>query len=79
MIAHHAQALVMSALAPTHGAAPDVRVLAERINVSQRDEMQMMREWLERRGEPLPDAHAHHQAHGRMPGMLTAFCWRLPK
>ena len=32
----------------------------------------MMRDWLTRRGEPLPDPHAHHMAHGQMPGMLTA-------
>ena len=33
----------------------------------------MMQRWLTRRGEPLPDPHAHHM-HGAalMPGMLTA-------
>jgi uncharacterized protein (DUF305 family) len=72
MIGHHAQALEMVALVGTRSRSDDLKRLALRIDVSQRDEMQMMREWLERRGEPLPDAHAHHQAHGRMPGMLTA-------
>ena len=33
----------------------------------------MMQEWLQARGQPLPDEHAHH-VHGAklMPGMLTA-------
>ncbi len=71
MIAHHAQALEMVALATTHSRSDALRRLALRIEVSQADEMQMMRQWLGRRGEALPDAHAHHGAHGRMPGMLT--------
>lgn len=72
MIGHHAQALEMVALVGSHSRSDDLERLALRIEVSQRDEMQMMREWLERRGEALPDPHAHHQAHRHMPGMLTA-------
>lgn len=72
MIGHHAQALEMVDLVETRTRNDDLKRLAERIDVSQRDEMQMMREWLTRRGEALPDPHAHHAAHGRMPGMLTA-------
>lgn len=71
MIGHHAQALEMVALVGTHSRNAGLKKLALRIDVSQRDEMQMMREWLTRRGEALPDAHAHHMAHGQMPGMLT--------
>jgi uncharacterized protein (DUF305 family) len=71
MIGHHAQALEMVALAATHSRNEGLKQLALRIEVSQADEMQMMRQWLGRRGEPLPDAHAHHAVHGRMPGMLT--------
>lgn len=71
MIGHHAQALEMVDLVAARTRNEDLKRLAERIDVSQRDEMQMMREWLSRRGEPLPDPHAHHQAHGQMPGMLT--------
>ena len=71
MIGHHAQALEMVALVEARTASEDMKRMALRIDVSQRDEMQMMREWLEHRGEPLPDPHAHHMAHGRMPGMLT--------
>ena len=72
MIGDHAQALEMVALVAQRTANDDLKRLALRIEVSQKDEMQMMREWLERRDEQLPDPHAHHQAHGRMPGMLTA-------
>ena len=70
MIGHHAQAVEMVALVATRSHTKDLERLAQRIDASQRDEMAMMRDWLERRGEPLPDAHAHHGAH-RMPGMLT--------
>ena len=72
MIGHHAQALEMVGLVGSRSRNEAVKRLALRIDVSQRDEMLMMREWLTRRGEPLPDPHAHHQAHGQMPGMLTA-------
>lgn len=71
MIGHHAQALEMVALVEARTRNADLKRLAERIDVSQRDEMQMMREWLTRRGEALPDPHAHHLSHGQMPGMLT--------
>lgn len=72
MIGHHAQAIEMSALLPSRTASEDMKLLALRIEVSQADEMQMMREWLEARGAELPNEHAHH-AHGAtlMPGMLT--------
>ena len=78
MIGHHAQALVMARWAPTHGASPAVRVLAERIIVGQNDEIGLMQRWLRDRGQPVPsvDAPMDHAAHGTghsamMPGMLT--------
>ena len=73
MIGHHAQALEMSALVPSRTDNEDIRKLAQRIEISQADEIRMMREWLQARGAPLPDEHAHH-AHGAtlMPGMLTS-------
>jgi len=71
MISHHAQALVMSRMAPTHGASPSVQTLAARIINSQRDEIAIMQTWLSDRGQPVPDAMAHG-GHGHlMPGMLT--------
>ena len=83
MIVHHAQALVMTRLASTHGASASVGILAGRIDVAQRDEIAFMERWLRERGEAVPDASAHimagHHApaHGitgpgaLMPGMLT--------
>jgi uncharacterized protein (DUF305 family) len=70
MIGHHMQALVMARMAPSHGASPSVRRLAERILSGQEDEIASMRQWLRERGQPV--AEDHHPAHGHsMPGMLT--------
>lgn len=55
MIPHHAQALIMAAWAPTHGARQDVAILCERILVGQRDEIATMQQWLRDRGRPVPD------------------------
>lgn len=73
MIGHHAQAVEMTELLETRTSSDAMRSLAERIAVSQRDEIQMMREWLVDRGAEPPSEHAHH-AHDAtpMPGMLTA-------
>jgi uncharacterized protein (DUF305 family) len=73
MIGHHAQALEMTALLATRTSSEDMRKLAQRIDVSQADEIGMMQEWLKKRGQPLPDPHAHHMPGATlMPGMLTA-------
>lgn len=85
MIGHHAQALVMASLAPTHGASPAVRTLAARIDNAQRDEIATMQQWLRERGQPVPEIHIEgtelmihggghtgHEGHDAlMPGMLT--------
>jgi uncharacterized protein (DUF305 family) len=72
MIGHHAQALEMTTLLASRTQSEDMRKLAHRIEVSQSDEIKMMREWLKNRRQTVPDEHAHH-AHGAklMPGMLT--------
>ena len=82
MIAHHAQALVMSAFAKTNGASPVIQTLAARIINAQNDEIQIMQEWLDKRDQPVPHVmfednqlmiHGvddHHDMH--MPGMLTS-------
>ncbi len=80
MITHHAQAVLMArwAAGTTHNARPELRILAERIDVGQRDEIAFMQRWLRERRERVPDIeHAlagHHMpTHGdAMPGMLTA-------
>jgi uncharacterized protein (DUF305 family) len=72
MIGHHAQAVEMVALVPTRTSSEDLRKLAQRIDVSQQDEMKMMREWLVARGQQIPDPRAHHMMGSTlMPGMLT--------
>lgn len=55
MIAHHAQALVMSRLAPKNGASPKVQRLAARIINAQQDEIASMQQWLQDRDEPVPE------------------------
>jgi uncharacterized protein (DUF305 family) len=79
MIGHHAQAIVMAGWAPTHGASPSVRTLAERIINSQQDEIATMQRWLQDRRQAVPEASAtgmKMKMSGAdhmmlMPGMLT--------
>lgn len=81
MMAHHAQALAMTALVPARTTREDMRLLAQRIEVSQRDEITLMRHWLEDRRQTVPDSGSHQMDHAgghdmampdmRMPGMLT--------
>ena len=69
MIGHHAQAIAMSALAHTRNASENVRRLAQKIDISQRDEIEMMKAWLKERGQVIPtDAQSLAMM---MPGMLT--------
>jgi len=56
MIGHHAQAIEMAGWAPTHGAGPSVRILAERIINAQQDEIATMQRWLADRLQPVPEA-----------------------
>ena len=71
MIGHHAQAVEMVALLPGRSTSEPMRLLAQRIEVSQADEIVMMQRWLSDRGQTLPDPHAHHAPGGLMPGMLS--------
>jgi uncharacterized protein (DUF305 family) len=72
MIHHHAQALDMVELLRTRTNSEDMKKLAERIRLSQEDEIKMMREWLAARGAEVPGEHAHHMPGAPlMPGMLT--------
>jgi uncharacterized protein (DUF305 family) len=73
MIGHHAQAVDMTDLVDRRTSSDAMRKLAQRIQVSQADEIKMMERWLSARGEEIPSAHAHHaMAATLMPGMLTA-------
>ena len=72
MIGHHAQALDMTALVATRSRSDAIRKLAQRIELSQADEIKMMQEWLTGRGQKVPDQHSHHAPGATlMPGMLT--------
>lgn len=79
MIGHHAQAVMISGWAASHGASSSIQTLAARIIVSQNDEIRFMQNWLRDHGQPVPavdTAHAHMAMpgmdHGEMmPGMLT--------
>ena len=84
MIHHHAQALVMARMIPTHTSNGPLQVLAGRIIVGQNDEIAIMQNWLRNNGQPVPEPdttaaagpHAMHAGghgeHELMPGMLTA-------
>ena len=79
MIGHHAQAIVMSRLALTRDASPEVRRLADRIINAQEDEIATMQQWLRDRRQRVPEAKAgpmrmtmNGMEHDMlMPGMLT--------
>ena len=60
MIPHHAQAVLIAGWAPSHGAGARLRVLCERIIISQRDEIGLMRSWLRNNDLPVPAADATH-------------------
>ena len=78
MIMHHAQAVEMTALIPSHTQNTELRTLGARISRSQSDEIKFMKRWLAARGEPISMAMpamagmgmAHHPM-PLMPGMLT--------
>jgi len=72
MIGHHAQAVEMVALIPTHTSRDLMRMLGQRIEISQNDEIKMMQEWLQARHQLVPGVNAIHQHDAvLMPGMLT--------
>jgi uncharacterized protein (DUF305 family) len=58
MIEHHAQALAMTSLLRSRTTRPDMHLLAERIEVSQKDEIGLMSRWLEKRHQQVPDYSA---------------------
>jgi uncharacterized protein (DUF305 family) len=78
MIMHHAQAVEMTALIPSHTENKELRLLGAKISSSQSDEIKMMKRWLATRGERVP--MAPHKMTGMdmtgeamplMPGMLS--------
>jgi uncharacterized protein (DUF305 family) len=70
MIHHHSQAVVMAGWAQTHQARSDVKNLAQRIDVAQRDEMAFMQRWRRERHQEVPDPLEHYEMGHDMPGMM---------
>lgn len=75
MIMHHAQAVEMTALIPSHTQSKELRTLGARISSSQSDEIKFMKRWLAARGQPvsMPMQGTDMPNHlmPLMPGMLT--------
>jgi uncharacterized protein (DUF305 family) len=79
MVGHHAQAIAMARMAPTHGASSSIQTLAGRIINAQTDEIVLMQQWLVDRRQPIPDANTMGMKMSMngmehvmlMPGMLS--------
>jgi uncharacterized protein (DUF305 family) len=69
MIAHHGQAVVMAAMAASHGASPQLLKFTQKIALSQAGEIVLMQDWLAEREQMVPDSA--QLAAMTMPGMLT--------
>ncbi len=70
MIAHHAQAIHMSKMAPSRDANPRLARFAQKIDQSQEAEIALMQDWLLAHDQFAPDTSSWRTMH--MPGMLTA-------
>jgi uncharacterized protein (DUF305 family) len=78
MIHHHAQAVEMTAMIPSHTQNKNLRALGARISSSQSDEIRFMQRWLAVRGESvpkqmpkMPGMTMSEDTMALMPGMLT--------
>jgi uncharacterized protein (DUF305 family) len=73
MIHHHSQAVEMTALMSTRTHNKALLKLGERISISQTDEMQFMKQWLQERGKPVPASHdmAHMNHQGMAMGPMN--------
>ena len=72
MISHHAQAMEMAELVESRSTREVMDLLAQRISLSQDDEIAMMQGWLSERDLAVPGADAHHAVGFElMPGMLS--------
>lgn len=73
MIHHHQQAIEMTDLVDDRTDDRDIRLLAERMSVSQQDEKTQITTWLQERSIPVNGDGSSHGSHDAepMPGMLT--------
>lgn len=78
MLPHHAQALELTALVEDRTARTDLPLFAERIEISQQDEIDLMVRWLRDHDLPVPEgfddgaspdgSSGDHDGHGRTDG-----------
>lgn len=68
MIMHHSQAVEMTDLMTTRSRDPRLLALGKRISISQADEIDYMKQWLEDRGAPVSMSHGTDHM-GDMKGM----------
>ncbi|MBI73462.1 MAG: DUF305 domain-containing protein [Gammaproteobacteria bacterium] len=72
MIVHHYQAFLMSEMAPARTNNQTILDLAGRIDISQTDEIDFMKNWLVGRGQSIPDPSMENKMyHHKMMGMAT--------
>jgi|TARA_B100001093_G_scaffold8417_1_gene8151 uncharacterized protein (DUF305 family) len=71
MIIHHQQAITMSRFANKRTNNKTIIDLANRIDVSQEDEINFMESWLNSRKEIVPNTSHNHHMHMEMSGMAT--------
>lgn len=77
MILHHGQALQMTELVPERSSREDVPLFAERIHLSQEDEIRLMEQWLQDHRVAVlkidqdGGGHGGHAALEDMPGTIT--------
>lgn len=75
MLAHHAQALVMTGYVEDRTDTTAITTLAARMEAAQEDEIAQLEGWLRSRDELIRDPHGHDHGHGdgddAMAGMLT--------
>jgi uncharacterized protein (DUF305 family) len=82
MIMHHSQAVEMTDLLRTRSRNKDLQSLGKRISISQTDEIQYMKQWLQDRGQTVSAGHdmsaMKGMDHGSMPGMNMASMPLMP-
>ncbi|MGY2010610.1 DUF305 domain-containing protein [Nocardia gipuzkoensis] len=71
MYPHHAQAVEMARLVPTHTDNQQLRALAAKVEQAQAPEMQQITTLLQSFGKPAPTPSEGHGGHA-MPGMMSA-------
>ncbi|EGN76245.1 hypothetical protein A28LD_0326 [Idiomarina sp. A28L] len=80
MLPHHQQALDMTVLLAQRTSSNEMIELADRIERTQKDEIEFMQQWLQERGEDVPstdwrggehEGHHGHHNHQNMKGMAT--------